>query len=63
MNRDELALRDRIIIGLNLTYGQLLETKQKEDSFFVFSSNGKVTKKKASELEKIKTNPVFTWQD
>lgn len=63
MNRDESALRNKIICGLNLTYDKLLEKKQKEDGNFIFSSNGKIVKIKARKLEEVNANPILIWQD
>lgn len=58
MNQEELALRNKLLIGLNLSYNQLLEKKQKENGNLIFSKNGKIIKVKARnigkcELEKI----------
>lgn len=50
MNREELALRNKLLIGLNLSYSRLIEKKQKEDGNLIFSKNGKIIKVKARNL-------------
>lgn len=52
MNREELALRNNLLIGLNLSYNRLIEKKQKEDGNLIFSKNGKIIKVKARTLQK-----------
>jgi len=53
MNRQELALRNKLLIGLNLSYNRLLEQKQKEDGNLIFSKNGKIVKVKARKIGKV----------
>lgn len=50
MTCDELALRGRLLVGLNLSYTRLIERKQKEDGNLIFSKNGKIIKVKARRL-------------
>lgn len=50
MNQKELALRSRLLVGLNLSYTRLIEQKQKEDGNLIFSKNGKIVKVKARKL-------------
>jgi len=50
MNREELALRNKLLIGLNLSYNRLLEKKQREDGNLIFSKNGKIVKVKARKI-------------
>lgn len=50
MTCDELALRGRLLVGLNLSYTRLIEKKQKEDGNLIFSKNGKIVKVKARRL-------------
>lgn len=54
MNRDELALRSKLLIGLNLSYTRLIEQKQKEDGNLIFTENGKIVKVKARKLNNVK---------
>lgn len=58
MNREELALRNKLLIGLNLSFNRLIEKKQKEDGNLIFSKNGKVIKVKASTIGKIEYRKV-----
>ncbi|WP_462255390.1 hypothetical protein [Ferruginibacter sp.] len=48
-NMDEL--REKIIIGLDLTWKKLLESKRKTNSELVFSKNGKIVKIKARDIK------------
>ena len=50
MTCDELALRGKLLVGLNLSYTRLIEKKQKEDGNLIFSKNGKIVKVKARRL-------------
>ncbi|NDW09867.1 hypothetical protein [Dysgonomonas sp. 520] len=50
MNRKEIALRNKLLVGLNLSYTRLIEKKQKEDGNLIFSENGKIVKVKARKL-------------
>lgn len=58
MNREELALRNNVLIGLNLSYNRLIEKKQKEDGILIFSKNGKIIKVKARSLGKAELKKV-----
>lgn len=55
MNQNELALRSRLLIGLNLSYTRLIEQKQKEDGNLIFTENGKIVKVKARKLSNVQT--------
>ncbi|MFV0469268.1 MAG: hypothetical protein ACK5MK_10120 [Dysgonomonas sp.] len=50
MNRKEVALRNKLLVGLNLSYTRLIEQKQREDGNLIFSENGKIVKVKARKL-------------
>lgn len=54
MTCDELALRGRLLVGLNLSYTRLIEKKQKEDGNLIFSKNGKIVKVKARRLGNVR---------
>ncbi|SHF42956.1 hypothetical protein [Dysgonomonas macrotermitis] len=54
MTCDELALRGRLLVGLNLSYTRLIEKKQKEDGNLIFSKNGKIVKVKARRLANVR---------
>jgi len=58
MNREELALRNKVLIGLNLSYNRLIEKKQKEDGNLIFSKNGKIIKVKARSIGKAEARKV-----
>lgn len=58
MNREELALRNKLLIGLNISYNRLIEKKQKEDGNLIFSKNGKIVKLKARNLNKTEKQRV-----
>lgn len=58
MNREELALRNKVLIGLSLSYNRLIERKQKEDGNLIFSKNGKIIKVKARSLGKAEPQKV-----
>lgn len=45
-------LREKILKGLDLAFEKLLAKKQKEDSEFVFSQDGKIVYVKARDLRK-----------
>lgn len=55
MNHKELALRSKLLVGLNLSYNRLIEQKQKEDGNLIFDKNGKIVKVKARKLNNVKT--------
>ncbi len=50
MNRNELALRSKLLVGLNLSYTRLIEKKQIENGNLIFSKNGKIVKIRARKL-------------
>lgn len=50
MNSNELALRSKLLVGLNLSYTRLIEQKQREDGNLIFTENGKIVKVKARKL-------------
>ncbi len=54
MTCDELALRGRLLVGLNVSYTRLIEKKQKEDGNLIFSKNGKIVKVKARRLGSVR---------
>lgn len=53
MNPNELALRSKLLVGLNLSYSRLVEQKQKEDGSLIFTENGKIIKVKARKLSNV----------
>jgi hypothetical protein len=53
MNKENIKeLREKILKGLELSFSRLLIAKQKNDEEFVFSSEGKIIKVKARDIEK-----------
>lgn len=54
MTRNEMALRSKVLVGLNLSYSRLIERKQKEDGNLIFTENGKIVKVKARKLSNAK---------
>lgn len=50
MTHNELALRSKLLVGLNLSYTRLIERKQIEDGDLIFTENGKIVKIKARNL-------------
>ena len=58
MNQEVLALRNNLLIGLNISYNRLIEKKQKEDGSLIFSKNGKIIKVKARSLGKVELQKV-----
>lgn len=50
MNRNELTLRNKLLVGINLSYSRLIEKKQKEDGNLIFSQDGKIVKVKARKM-------------
>ncbi len=53
MTHNELALRSKLLIGLNLSYNRLIERKQIEDGDLIFTKNGRIVKIKARKLSNI----------
>lgn len=47
---NELALRNKLLVGLSLSYSRLIEKKQIEDGNLIFSKNGKIVKVRARKL-------------
>lgn len=58
MTYSELALRSKLLVGLNLSYTRLIEQKQREDGNLIFDKNGKIVKIKARNLSNIKVKAV-----
>jgi hypothetical protein len=48
---DTDQLREKIRIGLELTFKKLLQQKQAADGVFVWEQNGKITKVKARDVQ------------
>ncbi|MEN9918123.1 MAG: hypothetical protein RL662_559 [Bacteroidota bacterium] len=53
MTSEELALRSKLLVGLNLSYTRLIQQKQKEDGHLIFTENGEIVKIKARKLTTI----------
>lgn len=53
MNHNELALRSKLLIGLNLSYTRLIEQKQREDGNLIFAKKDKIIKVKARKLSNV----------
>ena len=58
MNHNELALRSKLLVGLNLSYTRLIEQKQKEDGNLIFTENGKIVKVKARKLHNVENTTI-----
>lgn len=58
MTHKELALRSKLLVGLNLSYTRLIEKKQREDGNLIFTKNGKIVKIKARKLSNVETTPI-----
>lgn len=58
MNHKELALRSKLLVGLNLSYTRLIEQKQKEDGNLIFDKNGKIIKVKARKLNNVQNTTL-----
>jgi len=54
MIHQELALRSKLLIGLNLSYTRLIEQKQREDGSLIFAKNGEIVKVKARNLSNVR---------
>jgi len=54
MTHKELALRSKLLIGLNLSYTRLIERKQLEDGDLIFTQNGEIVQIKARKLSNVK---------
>ena len=50
-NNGEKSLREKIIIGLEESFKQLVKTKKKQNGTFVFSENGKIVHVKAKDVK------------
>jgi len=58
MTHKELALRSKLLVGLNLSYTRLIEKKQREDGNLIFTKNGRIVKIKARKLSNVMTTPI-----
>lgn len=56
MTCDELSLRGKLLVGLNLSYNRLIEQKQREDGNLIFTKDGKIIQIKARNLNNVKAN-------
>ena len=50
-NKEELELRDKIRIGLELSFKKLVAYKAKNDGVLVFSDQGKIIKVPAKDIK------------
>lgn len=50
MIRNELALRSKLLVGLNLSYTRLIQKKQIEDGSLIFAQDGEIIEVKARNL-------------
>ena len=48
---DYTELTEKIKRGLDLTFKRLLETKRKNDQYFIFSENGVIKKVRARDMK------------
>lgn len=60
MTHHELALRSKLLVGLNISYSRLIEQKQREDGNLIFTENGKIVKVKARNLSNVKAEIADT---
>lgn len=58
MTQKELVLRNKLLVGLNLSYARLIKQKQLEDGNLIFTENGQIVKIKARELNQIVTKSL-----
>lgn len=49
MNNEEI--KDKVIEGLDLAFKRLVEKKRKENSYLIFSENGKIVKVMAKDIK------------
>ncbi|SFA45504.1 hypothetical protein SAMN04488511_10580 [Pedobacter suwonensis] len=50
-NKNNVELRDKIRLGLNLAFKKLVAYKAKNDGVLVFSDQGKIIKVKAKDIK------------
>ncbi len=50
MIHNELALRSKLLVGLNLSYTRLIQKKQIEDGSLIFAQDGEIIEVKARNL-------------
>jgi len=50
-NKNNVELRDKIRLGLNLAFKKLVAYKAKNDGVLVFSDQGKIIKVKARDIK------------
>jgi len=60
MTHNELALRSKLLVGLNISYSRLIEQKQREDGNLIFTQDGKIVKVKARNLSNVKAEIIDT---
>lgn len=56
MTQQELSIREKLLMGIQISYNNLLEKRQTEDGELYFSRNGKVVAVKARNLNPIDIN-------
>jgi hypothetical protein len=52
MNPEDIALRNKLLIGLDRSYTHLVEEKQRENECLVFEDNGAIVEVAASVVAK-----------
>ncbi len=50
-NKNNIELRDKIRVGLNLAFKKLVAFKAKNDGVLVFSDQGKIIKVRAKDIK------------
>ncbi len=50
-NKDNIELRDKIRLGLNLAFKKLVAYKAKNDGVLIFSNQGEIIKVKAKDIK------------
>lgn len=56
MTQQELSIREKLLMGIQISYNNLLERKQAENGELYFSKNGKVIAVQARQLKPININ-------
>lgn len=56
MTQKELAIREKLLRGIHISYNNLLARKQAEDGELYFSQNGKVVGIRARQLNPVDIN-------